>query len=71
MSALVMEARRFEATGLIERRLWRCFHSALIRDGVCHGARLFGEARDGLEAVTADAVEMTVLKRLSRGRWED
>ena len=26
VSALVMEARRFEAAGLIERRLWCCFH---------------------------------------------
>ena len=56
VSALVMEARRFEAAGLIERRLWCCFHSALIRDGVCHGAMLFDEARGGLEAVYADAV---------------
>ena len=56
VSALVMEARRFEAAGLIERRLWCCFHSALIRDGVCHGALLFDEARGRLEAVTADAV---------------
>lgn len=56
VSALVMEARRFEAAGLIERRLWCCFHSALIRDGVCHGALLFDEARGGLEAVIADAV---------------
>ena len=58
VSALVMEARRFEAAGLIERRLWSCFHSALIRDGVCHGALLFDEARGGLEAVYADAVVM-------------
>ena len=56
VSALVMEARRFEAQGLIRRRLWCCFHSALIRDGVCHGAMLFDEARGGLEAVAADAV---------------
>ncbi|MBQ3706046.1 MAG: FAD-binding protein [Clostridia bacterium] len=56
VSALVMEARRFEAAGLIERRLWCCFHSALIRDGVCHGAMLFDEARGGLQAVCADAV---------------
>ena len=56
VSALVMEVRRFEARGLIERRLWCCFHSALIRDGVCHGAMLFDEARGGLEAVAADAV---------------
>ncbi len=56
VSALVMEARRFEAAGRIERRLWCCFHSALIRDGVCHGAMLYDEARGGLEAVYADAV---------------
>ena len=56
VSALVMEARRFEAQGLIERRLWCCFHSALIKGGVCHGAMLFDEARGGLEAVYADAV---------------
>ena len=56
VSALVMETRRLEAAGVIERRLWSCFHSALIRDGVCHGAMLFDEARGGLEAVCADAV---------------
>ena len=58
VSALVMEARRFEAVGLIQRRLWCCFHSALIRDGVCYGAMLFDEAHEGLEAVYADAVVM-------------
>ncbi len=56
VSALVMEARRLEAQGLIQRRLWCCFHSALLRDGVCYGALLFDEARGGLEAVYADAV---------------
>ncbi len=58
VSALVMEARRFEAAGLIRRRLWCCFHSALIRDGVCHGALLFDEGGGGLEAVYADTVVM-------------
>lgn len=58
VSALVMEARRFEAVGLIQRRLWCCFHSALIRDGVCYGAMLFDEAHGGLEEVYADAVVM-------------
>ena len=33
VSALVMEARRYEVTGLIRRRLRSCFHSALIREG--------------------------------------
>ncbi|MBR1478254.1 MAG: FAD-binding protein [Lachnospiraceae bacterium] len=56
VSALVMEVRRFEAAGLIERRLWCCFHSALIRDGICYGAMLFDEAHGGLEAVCADAL---------------
>lgn len=56
VSALVMEVRRFEALGLIRRRLWCCFHSALIRDDICYGAMLFDEAQGGLEAVYADAV---------------
>ena len=56
VSALVMEVRRFEALGLIRRRLWCCFHSALIRDNVCHGVILFDETRGSLEAVCADAV---------------
>ena len=56
VSALVMEVRRFEGLGMIERRFWCCFHSALIRDGVCYGALIFDEARGGLEAVYADAV---------------
>ena len=54
VSALVMEARRHEAEGKITRRLWSCFHSALIRDGVCHGALLFDEHTRQLEAVYAD-----------------
>lgn len=55
VSALVMEARRYEAAGLIERRLWSCFHSALIRDGRCCGALLFDESTRRIEAVCADA----------------
>ena len=58
VSALVMEARRYEAGGLIDRRLWSCFHSALIRDGVCYGALLFDEATRQLEAEYADALVM-------------
>lgn len=58
VSALVMEVRRFEAAGMIRRRLGRCFHSALIRDGVCHGALLFDEGTGTLEAVCADALVM-------------
>ena len=55
VSALVMEVRRCEAAGLITRRLGMCFHSALLRDGVCRGAILFSEATGRLEALTADA----------------
>ena len=56
VTALVMEARRYEGLGLIERRFWTDFHSALIRDGVCYGAMLYNEATRKVEAVTADAV---------------
>lgn len=56
VTALVMEARRYEGMGLIERRFWTDFHSALIRDGVCYGAMLYNEATRKVEAVTADAV---------------
>ena len=58
VSALVMEARRFEAAGPICRRLRCCFHSALLQDGVCHGALLYDETQNKLVAVCADAVVM-------------
>ena len=58
VSVLVMEVRRYEAAGLIRRRLRSCFHSALIEDGVCCGALLFDESTWNLEAVYADAVVM-------------
>ena len=56
VSALVMEVRRYEAAGMIERRLWNCFHSALIKDGICYGALLFDEHSGQLEPVYADAL---------------
>lgn len=56
VSALVMETRRLEATGLIKRALGKCFHSALIRDGVCYGALFFDEAFGTISAEYADAV---------------
>ena len=56
VSALVMEARRFEASGMITRRFRCSFHSALIRDGVCYGALLFDEKSGHLEPVYADAL---------------
>ncbi len=55
VTALVMEARRFESAGLIRRRLRSCFHSALIRDGICHGALLYDESSRQIEACYADA----------------
>ena len=58
VSALVMEARRYEAAGMIQRRLWCCFHSALIRDGVCYGAIVFDESKRALELIRADALIM-------------
>ena len=58
VSALVMECRRYEAAGLIERKLWSDFHSALIRDGRCYGVLLYNEAKRTLEPFTADAVIM-------------
>lgn len=60
VSALVMEARRYEATGTIVRRLRAHFHSALIQDGVCYGALLFDERSEQLESVYADALVMAV-----------
>ncbi|MBR5925826.1 MAG: FAD-binding protein [Firmicutes bacterium] len=56
VSSLVMEARRFEAAGLITRKLRGCFHSALIKDGKCCGALIFDEATWNLEAFYADAL---------------
>ena len=58
VSALVMEVRRLEAAGLVCRRLWNCFHSALIHDGTCYGVILFDEASGRLTAEYADAVVM-------------
>ncbi|MCR5667196.1 MAG: FAD-dependent oxidoreductase [Eubacterium sp.] len=58
VSALVMEARRFEVLGRIERELWTYFHSALIRDGKCYGALVYNEKLDKIKAVYADALVM-------------
>ena len=58
VSALVMEVRRFEARGFIQRRFWSCFHSALIKDGRCHGALLFDERSGSLVLEHADALVM-------------
>ena len=56
VTALVMEARRYEGLGLIKRRLWTDFYSALIRDGVCYGALFYNEATGAPEIITADSV---------------
>lgn len=56
MSALIREARKYEADEMIKRLLGRQFHSALIRDGKCYGALLYNEKACELEAVYADAV---------------
>ncbi len=56
VSALVMEARRLEAAGLIKRALGKCFHSALIKDGVCYGALFFDEAFGNISAEYTDVV---------------
>ena len=58
VSALVMEVRRYEAAGMIRSRLWSCFHSALIRDGVCYGALLYDETSGTLVEEYADALVM-------------
>ncbi len=60
VSALIMEVRRYEAAGLITRRLRMSFHSALIENGKCYGALLFDEQNRTLEPVYADAVIMAV-----------
>lgn len=56
VSSLVMEVRRFEAQGLVRRRLWSYFHSALVHDGRCYGAILFDERLGDLVAERADAL---------------
>ena len=60
VSALVMETRRYEAEGLITRRLRTHFHSALISDGECYGVLVYDENRNTLEPYFADAVIMAV-----------
>ena len=56
VTALVMEARRYEGLGLIKRRLWMDFYSALIKDGICCGAVFYNEATGSPEIITADSV---------------
>jgi succinate dehydrogenase / fumarate reductase flavoprotein subunit len=56
MSALIREARKYEASEVIKRLLGRQFYSALIKDGKCYGALLYNEKTCEMEAVYADAV---------------
>lgn len=56
VSALIMEARRYEAQDLIDRKLRLCFHSALVDDGRCYGAILYDEKDRILFPYMADAV---------------
>lgn len=56
VNGLDMEVRRFEAEGLIRRRLRSFFHSALIEDGVCYGAIIYNMENDNLEAIYSDAL---------------
>ena len=56
VTALTMEARRFEGLGLIKRRIRCDFHSALIRDGRCYGAVIYNEKTGRMEIVKADAL---------------
>ncbi|MBR2187290.1 MAG: FAD-binding protein [Lachnospiraceae bacterium] len=58
VSALIMEARRFEASGMITRRMKLNFHSALIKDGVCYGALLMDSESFRLEAFYSDFTVM-------------
>ena len=56
MSALIREARKYEASEVIKRSLGRQFYSALIKDGKCYGALLYNEKACEMETVYADAV---------------
>ena len=54
MTALVMEARRFEGQGKIKRILWMDFYKALIKDGKCYGAIFYDESKADLVMIPAD-----------------
>ena len=56
VTALVMEARRYEIKGLINRRLKLYFYSALIKNGKCYGALFYNNDSDRIEMIRADFV---------------
>ena len=58
VTALVMEARRLEGAGLIERLYGLWFHSAVITDGKCHGAIFYNDNSCRFEILTANSVVM-------------
>ena len=58
VTALNMEARRFEGKGLIKRMIQCDFYSALIKDGKCYGAIIFNEKTGKMELMRADALVM-------------
>lgn len=58
MSALIREARKYESSGLINRRLGLQFHSALIEQGRCYGAVLYNDLERKMETIYADALVM-------------
>ena len=56
MTALIREARKYEVSGVLCRRLGLQFHSALIQKGRCYGAVLYNELQRKMETIYADAV---------------
>lgn len=56
MTSLINEARKYENLGLIERKMGRYFHSALIDNGTCYGAVLYNDINRVMELELSDAV---------------
>ena len=72
VTALIMEARRLEGLGMIERYTGFDFYSALITNGECCGAILYNRLTEELEACCADCLViatggMNALFRMSTG----
>lgn len=57
VTALVNECRKYEASGLIQRRFLQ-FHSGLIKDGVCYGCLFYDEKNNRTESIFADVTVM-------------
>ena len=56
VTALTMEARRYEGMGLIKSVIRCDFYSALIKDGKCYGAIVYNEKTGKMEQIRADAL---------------